>query len=133
MKKLLLGTELEAGHRARCGAKGWTPVLRMLRHEEKGFRAAQLLQRFCLYKQDKATKEGQVTVASELGTREQSQVARECLADENAQTVSRYYWSVVPSNFSFFFFVPDFCNEPIPLASLPALSSYYLFVNYLLD
>lgn len=31
------------------------------------------------------------------------------------------------------FFVPDFCREPIPLASSPALSPYYLFVNYLLD
>ena len=90
MKKLLLGTELETGHRARCGGEGWTPVLRMLRHEEKGFRTAQVLQRFCLHEQDKATKEGQVTMASELGTREQSQVAREYLADENTQTVSRY-------------------------------------------
>lgn len=111
------GMNWTAGHRARCGAEGW-------RREEKGFRAAQALPRFCLYQQDKATKKGQVTVATELGTR----IDKARLLENGCQMKTHK-----PSADNAARCCPDFCNEPIPLASPPALSPYYLFVNYLLD
>lgn len=110
------------------------PVLRMLRHEEKGFRETQVLQRFCIYKQGKATKKGQVTVASELGTQEdKARLLENAWQRKTHKPSADIAAQCCPVIFPFFLFVPDFCNEPIPLASSPALSPYYLFVSYLLD